>query len=48
LFTIEHVYPPNLPLWYETVRFAAMIPIGMADGSIAREGSVKRNLPENK
>jgi len=39
---------PNLPLWYETVSFAAMIPIGMAGGSIAREGNVKRNLPKNK
>jgi MFS family permease len=39
---------PGLPLWYETVSFAAMIPIGMAGGYIARERNVKRNLPENK
>jgi hypothetical protein len=39
---------PGLPLWYETVSFAAMIPIGMAGGYIAREGNLKRNLPENK
>jgi hypothetical protein len=35
---------PNLPLWYETVSFAAMAPIGMAGGYIAREGNEKRNL----
>jgi hypothetical protein len=39
---------PGLPLWYETVSFAAVIPLGMAGGYIAREGNVKRNLPENK
>jgi len=39
---------PGLPLWYETISFAAVIPIGMAGGYIAREGNVKRNLPENK
>jgi hypothetical protein len=39
---------PSLPLWYETVSFAAMIPLGMAGGYIAREGNVKRNLPKNK
>lgn len=39
---------PGLPLWYETVSFAAMIPIGMAGGYIAREGNVKRNLPEKR
>jgi hypothetical protein len=39
---------PNLPLWYETVSFAALIPIGMTGGYIAREGNVKRNLPENR
>ena len=39
---------PGLPLWYEMVSFAAMIPLGMAGGYIAREGNVKRNLPENK
>jgi hypothetical protein len=39
---------PGLPLWYETVSFAAMIPIGMAGGYIAREGNVKRNVPQNK
>jgi hypothetical protein len=38
---------PGLPLWYEAISFAAMIPIGMAGGYIAREGNVKRNLPEN-
>jgi hypothetical protein len=36
---------PNLPLWYEAVSFAAMAPIGMAGGYIAREGKAKRNLP---
>jgi len=39
---------PGLPLWYEIVSFAAMIPIGMTGGYIAREGNAKRNLPENK
>jgi hypothetical protein len=39
---------PGLPLWYETISFAAVIPIGMAGGYIAREGNVKRNLPKNK
>ena len=39
---------PGLPLWYEMVSFAAMIPLGMAGGYIAREGNVKRNLSENK
>lgn len=39
---------PGLPLWYETISFAAMIPIGMAGGYIAREGNVKRNLPEKR
>jgi hypothetical protein len=39
---------PGLPLWYEMVSFAAMIPLGMAGGYIAREGNVKRNLPKNK
>jgi hypothetical protein len=34
----------GLPLWYETVSFAAMVPIGMAGGSLAREGNVKRML----
>lgn len=37
---------PNLPLWYEAVSFAAMIPLGMTGGYIAREGNVKRNLPK--
>jgi hypothetical protein len=36
---------PNLPLWYEAVSFAAMAPIGMAAGYIAREDNSKRNLP---
>jgi hypothetical protein len=36
---------PDLPLWYEAVSFAAMAPIGMAGGYIAREGNAKRNLP---
>jgi hypothetical protein len=36
---------PDLPLWYEAVSFAAMGPIGMAGGYIAREGNAKRNLP---
>jgi hypothetical protein len=39
---------PGLPLWYETISFAAMIPIGMAGGYLAREGNVKRNVPGNK
>ena len=39
---------PGLPLWYEVVSFAAMIPLGMAGGYIAREGNAKRNLPGNK
>jgi hypothetical protein len=39
---------PGLPVWYETISFAAMIPIGVAGGYIAREGNVKRNAPENK
>ena len=39
---------PGLPLWYEMVSFAAVIPVGMAGGYIAREGNWKRNLPGNK
>ena len=39
---------PGLPLWYEIVSFAAVIPIGMTGGYIAREDNAKRNLPENK
>ena len=35
---------PGLPLWYEAVSLAAMIPVGMAGGSLAREGNVKRKL----
>lgn len=35
---------PGLPLWYEIVSFAAMIPIGMTGGSLAREGNRKRML----
>jgi hypothetical protein len=35
---------PNLPLWYEAVSFAAMAPIGMAGGYLAREENTKRNL----
>ncbi len=31
----------GLPLWYEIISFAAMVPIGMAGGYIAREGNVK-------
>ena len=34
----------GLPLWYETVSFAAMVPIGMAGGLLAREGNRKRML----
>ncbi len=34
---------PGLPLWYETVSFAAMIPAGMAGGYLAGEGNAKRN-----
>ncbi len=37
---------PNLPLWYETISFAAMIPAGMTGGYFAREGKAKRNVPE--
>lgn len=33
---------PGLPLWYEIVSFAAMVPAGMAGGYLAHEGSVKR------
>jgi hypothetical protein len=36
---------PDLPFWYEAVSFAAMAPIGMAGGYIAREDNAKRNLP---
>lgn len=36
---------PGLPLWYETISFAAMIPVGMMGGYIAKEGNVKKNLP---
>jgi hypothetical protein len=32
----------GLPLWYETVSFAAMIPMGMAGGYFAREGNAER------
>jgi hypothetical protein len=39
---------PGLPLWYELVSFAAVIPLGMVGGYIAREGNVKRNVPQNK
>jgi hypothetical protein len=39
---------PGLPLWYEAVSFAAVIPLGMVGGYIAREGNVKRNMPDNK
>ncbi len=35
---------PNLPLWYEAVSFAAMVPIGMAGGHIAGRGNAKRSL----
>lgn len=35
---------PNLPLWYEAVSFAAMAPVGMAGGYLAREENAKRNL----
>ena len=34
----------GLPLWYEAISFAAMIPIGMAGGYIAREGNARRSL----
>jgi hypothetical protein len=36
---------PNLPLWYEAVSFAALAPVGMAGGHLAREDNAKRNLP---
>jgi len=35
---------PNLPLWYEVVSFAALMPVGMAGGYFAREGNAKRKL----
>jgi hypothetical protein len=35
---------PGVPLWYEAVSFAAMIPAGMAGGHLAREGNGKRNV----
>ena len=35
----------GLPLWYEIVSFAAAVPIGMAGGYLAKEGSAKRILP---
>jgi hypothetical protein len=35
---------PGLPLWYEAVSFAAMIPAGMAGGYLAREGNGKRTV----
>lgn len=35
---------PGVPLWYEAVSFAAMIPAGMAGGYLARERSAKRNV----
>jgi hypothetical protein len=35
----------GLPLWYEIVSFAAMVPVGMAGGYIARESKAKRGLP---
>jgi hypothetical protein len=35
----------GLPLWYEIVSFAAMVPAGMAGGYIAREGNAKSDLP---
>ena len=35
----------GLPLWYEIVSFAAMVPAGMAGGYIAREGNAKKGLP---
>jgi len=34
---------PGLPVWYEIISFAMMLPIGMAGGSLAREGNRKRN-----
>jgi hypothetical protein len=39
---------PGLPLWYDTLSFALVIPLGMAGGYIAREGNVKRNVPQDK
>ena len=39
---------PGLPFWYEAISFAAMVPVGMAGGYIAREDNVKRNLPEKR
>ena len=40
-------HEPGLPLWYEIISFAAMIPSGMAGGFFAREANMKRNLPEH-
>lgn len=34
----------GLPLWYEAVSLAAMVPIGMAGGYIAKEGNQRRSL----
>jgi hypothetical protein len=33
---------PGLPLWYEIISFAAMLPIGMAGGYLAKEGNARR------
>jgi hypothetical protein len=35
---------PGVPLWYEAVSFAAMIPAGMAGAYLAREGNGKKNV----
>jgi hypothetical protein len=37
------LHDPGLPLWYEAVSFAAMIPAGVAGGYLAR-GNATRNL----
>jgi hypothetical protein len=34
---------PGLPLWYEAISFAAMVPIGMAGGYLAKEGNARRS-----
>jgi len=40
------VREPSLPLWYEVISYAAVIPIGMAGGYIAREGG-KKNVEDH-
>jgi hypothetical protein len=39
---------PGLPLWYEIISFAAMLPVGVAGGYIAGEDNLKRKQGGNK